>query len=78
MRLWCDEVIEEAKAKKNEMYAKLCSYVPDEKLDRDDIRNLMFILNQYGNELRIIQTERKIALSKARRSEQKKAMKGGL
>ena len=59
MRYWSNEGIEAAKAKSAELNVKLASLKPSDDLDRDDIRNLMFILRQYELELKTIQCERR-------------------
>ena len=64
MRLYTDKALTESSEKAVEMLQKLSAYAPDEKLSRDDIRNLMFICREYLNELHRIAFER----AKAERS----------
>lgn len=59
MRYWNDEAISKARETKNVMYTKLANYVPDDKLNSNDIQTLMFILRQYDIELSSIQADRK-------------------
>ena len=58
MRLYSNEAIETADENVKKLFVKLGNYAPDEKLDRDDIRNLMFILEDYQIELHRIKRER--------------------
>ena len=44
------------------VYKKLASYAPDDKLDRDDVRTLLFILEQYRGELESIAYDREKAM----------------
>lgn len=59
MRFWNDETIDRALETKSMLYEKLASYAPDEKLDSADIRDLMFILSQYGIELKALKADHK-------------------
>ena len=67
MRFWNDTAIETAISEKSKLYVKLANYAPDEKLGRDDIGQLMFILRQYEIELNAIRSDRKRKLKRARK-----------
>ena len=43
------------------LYKKLANYEPDEKLTRDDVGNLLFILRHYSDELESILHDREKA-----------------
>lgn len=66
MRLYTDKALTKSAEKATEMIRKLAAYQPDEKLDRDDIRTLMFICREYIDELHCIAFERTKAARKAR------------
>lgn len=65
MRFFTDDAITETKEIASRLYAKLAAYRPDDKLGRDDIRSLMFIVNDYNYELAHIQHEREKSAEKA-------------
>ena len=58
MRLFSNEAIENTDELITKLFVKLGNYAPDEKLDRDDIRSFMFILDDYRIELHRIKRER--------------------
>lgn len=59
MRMFTDAAIITAKEDAQKLFVKLANTVPDEKLTRDDIRDLMFILREYEDELDHIAYDRK-------------------
>ena len=58
MRLWANSTIKESQNECLKMIDKLKVYVPDEKLNADDIYTLQFILRHYECELQRILTDR--------------------
>lgn len=58
MRLWTNSAIHTAMSEEDRIYKKLANYAPDEKLSRDDIGLLLFILRHYGDELESILKDR--------------------
>ena len=71
MRLFTDKAIIAARETAGEMFQKLVTYRPDDKLTRGDIEKLMFIVRQYDEELKSIAFNR----AKARREADRKAAK---
>ena len=61
MRYFTNKAIKNTMADKERLYEKLASYTPDEKLTREDIGTLLFILRQYSNELESILDDREKA-----------------
>ena len=61
MRHFSDKAIETSLEQERDLMHKLAELPPCDKLDRDDIRGLMFILNQYRIELNAIKRDREKA-----------------
>ena len=60
MKLFNDKALEVAKTNVSNLYAKLANTAPTEQWTLDDIRSLMFYLEDYKDELESIQYERKM------------------
>lgn len=67
MRRWSDHGLDTGISSARKLYVKLSEYAPDDKLSRDDIRNLLFILNAYESEIYSIKADRKKAQMRAQR-----------
>ena len=61
MRHWTNSAIETSRGEANGLYKKLANYAPDEKLSRNDIGQLLFILRHYDAELASILADREKA-----------------
>ena len=61
MRYWTNKAIETSRGEANNLYVKLANYAPDEKLSRDDVGQLLFILRHYDSELETILNDREKA-----------------
>ena len=61
MRKWTNTAINNAMQTEDRLYKKLANYEPDEKLTRDDVGNLLFILRHYSDELESILHDREKA-----------------
>ena len=68
MRRWSDNGLNNGISSARTLYVKLAEYVPDEKLSREDIRNLLFILNAYESEIYSIKADRKKTQMKAKQA----------
>ena len=62
MRHFSINAIITAMGDEERLYKKLASYAPDDKLNRDDVRTLLFILEQYRGELESLACDRKRAM----------------
>jgi hypothetical protein len=61
MRYWTNSAINTSRKESADLYVKLANYEPDEKLSRDDIGQLLFILRHYDDELESILNDREKA-----------------
>lgn len=61
MRYWSNSAINTTREETDRLYKKLGNYMPDEKLSRDDIGQLLFILRHYDYELERILKDREKA-----------------
>lgn len=61
MRYWTNSAVETARSEADRLYKKLANYAPDEKLSRDDIGQLLFVLRHYDSELESILADREKA-----------------
>jgi hypothetical protein len=58
MRYWTNSAINTSREEADKLYKKLANYAPDEKLSRDDIGQLLFILRHFDVELESILNDR--------------------
>ena len=61
MRYWTNSAINRERSEADRLYKTLAHYAPDEKLSRDDVGQLLFVLRHYDAELESILADREKA-----------------